>query len=841
MPKICLDKLFAICQPSRWDFRIIGYGPTGVGINMKLPIRCLLLAATASVPSTAYAQANEQEGVTDQDVIIVTARKKEESLQSVPVTVNVFGEELIDDANISGIEDLSDFTPGFQLQSAFGRDADRPVIRGASNILFSEGKVGFFIDGIPFVGASTALDLENFGRVEVIKGPQSAVFGRGTLSGAVNYVTRRPANELTADFELTAATRDRYQAFGRVAAPIGGGFGAFVSAGYNDRAGHYRNSVTGNRLGQETLSLAGGLNFQSDMFEASIMYLHTEDDDDHFAIGLQDSSFNNIYTAGSRGYYEGVVSLREPIGLNTDELIAPGISRNSDRVFARATADLGDSGFTATALFGYTAIIERTGTDQTYDASTALFITSPFVCTVFVPDCLFGVSAFNSDAETEREAISVEVRFASPQENPFRAEIGGFFFDDSTERTSYGRKQTELGYDRIGETDLATNLALFGSVELDVTGRLTVGGELRIGRDEIGTRPGASYRLGDLFPGTATPDRVIVGEGAIRNAVFKSILPRFTIDYQAADDVLLYGVYSEGNSPGGFNAVDAPIPTYDEERLKNYEIGIKAQPLDDVRVNVAGFFNDYSDQVLTSTFTTSQGGVDSFADNVGDTEIWGLEFDASWRATDFLTFSGTYAYVDAEIVNGSSADQAILLGGSTGLGTVPDPANPGAVLPTTGGCANPNATLNAGQLLGDGTVTTGPTPCAPFADLSGKRPPLVSKHQASFSTAIDVPLGNSGWDVFARGDVIYRSSFFAQVHNLAETGDATKVNFAAGFRNDNLTIRFWVQNAFDDDTPRGVLRYVDFSAPPLNGLQPRAFAISPPERRQFGLTVSGSF
>src|SRR5690606_40154396 len=67
------------------------------------------------------------------------------------VTVNVFGEQMIDDANIAGLEELSDFTPGFQLQSAFGREGDRPVIRGASNILFSEGKVGFFVDGIPFV------------------------------------------------------------------------------------------------------------------------------------------------------------------------------------------------------------------------------------------------------------------------------------------------------------------------------------------------------------------------------------------------------------------------------------------------------------------------------------------------------------------------------------------------------------------------------------------------------------------------------------------------------------------------------------------------------------------
>lgn len=807
---------------------------------MKILLKASLLAATALAGTPAYAQ-DTAEGASDENVIIVTARKKEENLQSVPVAVSVFGEELIDDANISGLEQLSDFTPGFQLQSAFGRDADRPVIRGASNILISEGKVGFFIDGVPFVGASTALDLENYQRVEVIKGPQSAVFGRGTLSGAVNYVTKRPNDEWGVDFEVTAATHEDYEVFGRVSGPIADGLSGFISGKYASFGGDYTNAVTGNDLGQETLTVSAGLTYEADGFEANVIYLRTEDDDDHYPIGLQDATFNNVFTAGSRGYFQGEVELREPIGLNTDVLIEPGLNRKANRFIATATAELGDSGFTATALFGYTDITERTGTDQTFNDQTALFITSPFVCANFIPDCVFGASPFDTDSEVEREAISAELRFASPQDKRIRAEIGGFFFDDTSNGTTYGRKQTEFGFDTVAETDVTTNLALFGLVEFDVTDRLTIGGELRIARDEIGTRPGASYRLGDLFPGATDPDRIIAGSGAVRNAVFNSVLPRITVDYEIDDQTLVYAKYSEGNSPGGFNSLDAPSTTFDEESLKNYEVGLKSSPVDGLIFNASGFFIDYTDQVLTSTFTTGAGGVNSFSDNVGDTEIWGLELEAVWQVNDWLTFSGTYAYIDAEIVNGSSADQALLLGGSTGTGTAPDPNNPGGTIVTTGGCANPATTLDAGQTLGDGSLTTGPTPCAPFADLEGQTPPLVSEHQATFSTALDIPVGDSDWRFFARGDLIYRSSFFAQIHNLAETGDSTKANFAAGFRNDNLTVRFWVKNAFQDDTPRGILRYVDFAAPQINGQRPRAFAITPPERRQFGLTVSGSF
>ncbi len=811
---------------------------------MNRLIKSALLAATLLTPGVVLAQDSDAEtddgATTIGTEIIVTARKREENLQDVPVAVSVFGEQLIDDANIAGLSEISDFTPGFQLQSAFGRNADRPVIRGASNILIAEGKVGFFVDGVPFVGAATALDLENFSRIEVIKGPQSAVFGRGTLSGAVNYVSKRAPDELTVEFEATAATHDDYEAFVRVSGPLAEGLSGFISGKYSSFGGDYTNSVTGNRLGQESTTIAAGLNYEADDFEASIIYLRTEDDDDHYAIALQDASFNNVFTAGSRGYFQGEVELRGPIGLNTDELINPGLERKADRFIATATADLGDSGFTATALFGYSSITERVGTDQSFDDQNALFF-SAFVCGNFIADCAFGVSAFNTDNETKREAISTELRFASPQDRPIRVEVGGFFFDDETRGTTYGRKQTEFGFGSVAETDAVNNLAAFGSIEFDVTDRLTIGGELRVARDEIRTRPGADYRLGDLFTGVADPDRIIAGSGALRKAVFNSVLPRITVDYEVSPDLLIYAKYSEGNSPGGFNAVDAPRTTFDEERLKNYEVGFKSSLLPGLIFNVAGFFNEYSDQVLTSNFTTSTGGVNSFSDNVGDTEIWGLEADASWQVNDFLTLSATYAFIDAEIVRGLNGDQGALLGGTAGTGTAPDPDNPGATVVTTNGCSNPAATLDAGQLLGDGTLTTGPTPCSTFADISGQRAPLVSKHQGTFSTALDIPLGDSDWSVFARGDLIYRSSFFAQIHNLAETGDSTKVNFAAGVQNGDVTVRLWVKNAFQDETPRGILRYLDFSAPRINGERPRAFAITPPERRQFGITVAGTF
>ena len=761
------------------------------------------------------------------DTIVVTARKREENLQDVPLSVTALSEEFIDNANLFDISDLSAFTPGFQQQQAFGRDGDRPVIRGTSNILISEGKVGIFVDGIPFIGDTSALDLNSFERIEIIRGPQSAIFGRGTLSGAINYVTKKGSDELTGRFEGTVAEWSEYEVFGSLSGPIiEDRLFWYASAKYFETGGDRTNGLTGNHLGQSSTTVNAGLRFTpSDNVELGLRYIFTEDDDDHFPIALQDSSFNNCQF-GSRGYFCGEVEFPDVLELNTDDLLAPGLSREAHRLFADMDWDIAGSGYTLSGLFGYTDLTERSGTDQTYDGTTALFITSPFVCAVVFDNCVFGASPFNTDGEAERESWSGELRLSSPASDRLRWQLGVFYFENEVTPTTFGLKQTEFGFDSIGERDEVRNVAVFGGLEFDVTDRLTAGVELRYGNDRIRTMQAPSFISGDLIPGATDPNVVVEGGGSDRSETFESVTPRFTLDYQLNDNVLLYGVVSQGNAPGGFNGEDAPTTTFDEETLWNYEIGFKSRLADRLTLNVSGFFIDYSDQVLTSTFTTGAGGVDSFRDNVGDTEIWGIELETFFDVTENFTLAGTYSLTDAEIVNGLNEDQAILFGGP-GCDEV-DFVNNDVILP-------------AGTIIGDGTALAEATPCSVFADLSGQTAPLVSKHQASISAAYDAPFFNTGLDWFLRTDLTYRSSFYAQVHNLIETGDATRVNFTGGFRKDGVTLRFWLRNAFNNDTPNGILRYVDFQAPDINGFSPRAFAITPSEKRQVGVTLTAQF
>ena len=161
-----------------------------------------------SVLAAASPHAHAQSGSTSArplEEIVVTARKREELLKDVPLAVTAISDERISELNLQGVEDVARFTPGFSYTAAFGRrNGERPVIRGQSNIL-GEPNASFFVDGVFISGPSVSTEIASLERVEVIKGPQAALYGRATFAGAINYVTRRPTNLLEGEVRATGA------------------------------------------------------------------------------------------------------------------------------------------------------------------------------------------------------------------------------------------------------------------------------------------------------------------------------------------------------------------------------------------------------------------------------------------------------------------------------------------------------------------------------------------------------------------------------------------------------------------------------------------------------------
>ena len=769
-------------------------------------------AATLAFAAPAGAQ------VSQVDELVVTARKVEERLQDVPIAVSAFTGESLERKQAQNLIDVAEFTPGVQIQQGFGRDGDRPVFRGTSNILTSDAKVGIFVDGIPYFGDFSTLDLETAQRVEVIKGPQSAVFGRGTLSGAINVVTRRPSEEFAGRMRASAGNYGRRELSGMASGPL---FAPWIKGQLGFKAfnteGQFKNlAVEGETLGaQRTRVLTGGLFFDPmEGLDASVRFIKQEDRDGHFAVQLQPSTRNNCFL-NTRGYFCGEVQAPTSYFINTNRIRNAGLERDAERVIYDLNWDVGKSGYLFTYQGGINEVYESTGYDQSYDNRDFFLIGAgcPFAR---IPNSVCGVSPFNDTNSSRRNTTTHEARLSSPADQRLRGRIGAYRSLDRSKPLTEYLELTETGPDALGAATRIENTAFFGGVDFDILENLTLTLEARRATDKVRSTT-LSYQVRQYFDPSrlallpVSNPNAISGVPALRNATFKATLPRVTLTWKPQADITVYGQYAEGNSAGGFNDPAAPITTFDEEKLKNYELGVKTQLLGFDYLNASVYFNEYLGQVLTNTFAGPTA-VQSFRANAGDSEIKGFELEGSRELLmPGLQFNFAYSYIDAEFTRGADPDQAVLLlGAACKTGAAADLSRPG---------------------------------CRAAGSLVGKRPPLVSRHLASLGLNYrgDTQWTGVGW--FAGGDLTHRSKMFDQVHNLLELGATTKLNLQAGIETEGgLRLAVWGKNVNDDDTPQGSLRFVDFPGPiSPTGDRPRAFAITPSPKPTYGVTLTKDF
>ena len=213
------------------------------------PAAAFILAVTVGLPAPVSAQQALDE-------IVVSARKREENLQEVPLSVTVFTPETMRERNIQTVYDVATFTPNFSFQrNAVGRRLDAPSIRGQFTPLAnfgSEGNVAFYVDGAYVSGTASSLTADNIERVEVLRGPQAAQFGRGAFAGAVNYVTKAPnPKELEGQLYLKAGEDSDYKTSGYLSGPlIRDKLLFFGSASWESIDGQWQNTMNPCKPGQ---------------------------------------------------------------------------------------------------------------------------------------------------------------------------------------------------------------------------------------------------------------------------------------------------------------------------------------------------------------------------------------------------------------------------------------------------------------------------------------------------------------------------------------------------------------------------------------------------------------
>lgn len=597
--------------------------------------------ALASVSMPASAQLEE---------IVVSARKQEERAQDIPISVAAFGSVELAERGAKDLFDISRFTPGFSLDkmNRYGVQGgvSRPVIRGMSNVI-GEGNASVFVDGILYSDSILSFPMDIVERVEVIKGPQAALFGRSTFSGAINFVTKKGSNESENKVSLRAAEYGDYETnlLSR-GALVEDKLFFMAHARYYTFGGMYRNTLDGERLGdEESVNVNASIEYRpTDTFSAILSAGHSRDRDGLAAATLQDRFSNNCYLGAPRQYYCGAVKEQDNATLDRAGLFGTdGLERDSTRVSAQLTWDLPNE-FKLTSNTGAFFTEGAYGYDSSYQGATALGSTTVPGAPGYVrpPTDPVRSGGVMRHELTDRNEWSTELRLESDRAARLRYMVGAFHYEsDRTLEERHFLATAPTIYS--GETSVR-NSALFTSAAFDLTDNWEVTAEARYSEDDISNTKVT---------------------GTVGNK-FYSVSPRVTTTYKLTPDSMVYANVAKGNKPGVINTdprFPAEIQFAGEEQSWNYEIGTKNTFFNGMLMaNLALYYIDWSDQQISASYTFPTGGTQSYITNAGETEIKGVELELEAALTDSITAGFTYSYTDAKFVRLLDAEAQQLFG-----------------------------------------------------------------------------------------------------------------------------------------------------------------------------------
>ena len=594
-----------------------------------------LIIMTAIVLPHEQAVAQNQDESVALSEIVVTARKREENLQEVPISISAFNADMIAELGVRDLSQLSDFAPNFSYEAFGGRigaegDTSRPVIRGQSNIL-GEGNAAFFVDGIPYSESILSFPIEAIERVEIVKGPQAALFGRSTFAGAINLITKRGSNDFRNTAALRIANYNDYEVNLSSSGPLSEDkVFYFIHGRYYDSGGQYTNELDGTEVGQEQ---SKGINASIELRASDNLTIigragYNKDDDGLPAQRVQDRFANNCFLDQARQYYCGEIAEFDSVILAKDKLAGEeGLRRTVGRGSLSIDWDVGSRGFHLTSNSGFVNSEYSFGNDQTNLGDPINFAGGIFVRV----------------QDSEREEWSTELRLDSPQDQKFRYLIGAYIYE--RDRTRIQRVPGTETITRDFGRETVENRAVFGAVEFDIGEAWTARLEMRYQSDDIG---------------------LLQANGVQLDETFTSTMPRLTVDYRMSQNSMLYFIAAKGNKPGVFNTnpiLPEEAKLADEEEAWNYEVGTKWDSADGrSRANAAVFFIDWKNQQLSNSILV--GGIPvSFISNAGKTEVWGVELEGTRLLTDRWELNGSFGYNNAEFTENCDPVQGSQLTG----------------------------------------------------------------------------------------------------------------------------------------------------------------------------------
>ena len=632
------------------------------------------VAASPADVSSAQAPSVAEQGFSDE--IVVTAQRREESLQDVPISINAFSANQLQELRIDRPAEIAALAPGTFVSGSRGDQNPIFSIRGLSlNDTFSNNNptVGIYFDEViqPFT-PMLGFQMFDLARVEVLKGPQGTLYGRNTTGGAINFISRRPSDVLEGYATASYSRFNRFELEAAVGGPIADTLSFRLSAKATEQTGGWQtNALTGEEIGDVSRASARAQLLWTPTPALDVLLKGTisKDNSDqqlrehvgYYAGAFGAGGFCAPALAGRRdegpcvdflGYFDPTEDRR-----TVENSAIYGYRSNADAWDLTLIGNYDLGGATLTSVTGYNSFDRVAGDDS--DGAALIELDSRFTDKI--------------------RSFTQEVRLTSDNNSPL-SWVGGLFYSwDEIDGATLQALDDHIFRTRVDTRFIQTteSYAAFGQATYSLTEALRLTAGLRYTHET----KGFVYDSVDLDPfGTTslpTPVAGIVDELSEDN-----LSGKIGIDYDVTRNILLYASASRGFKSGGYKAAIAFNPEelvpFGGETVDAFEAGAKTT-LGGGRLvlNFAGFYYDWHD--FQALVTEIRSGINVIVlSNAGDARVYGGEFDAQYRATDRLQLRASASLMDSKITNFNNAPGSPDFTGNT-LANSPDFSFSGSV------------------------------------------------------------------------------------------------------------------------------------------------------------------
>ena len=601
-------------------------------------LAALVIMSGAFTPEPVGAQSSRQHSdmVPLLEEVVVTARKREETVLDAPLSITALGADQIEARKLRGLTDLAVSMPNVALDEVgTARGIANFSIRGLginSSIPSIDPTVGIFVDGV-YIGTNSgaAFDTFNLESIEVLRGPQGILFGRNVTGGAILVNTRKPGDEFEGRVRGALdgggdGGLNKYL-MGSFGGPVSDSLSVGITAYYNDDDGWFENKLTGADFGAlEQVMLRPVVVWRpTERMELVIRYQYSETE--------ADGSASQAHTNGF-----GLDGMPANFDRDSHDFSIDGEGfhdSESHFVTAEVNLDVGENG-TITNIFGY----------RDYE--------SAFLSDIDAQP----ISLFHGGGYLESEQVSNELRYHGVFAERFNLTTGVYYFNNDI---NYHERRNLLGLltpdgspallqDGGGEYEVET-IGVFAAVDYDLNDAITLSAGLRYTTEE------KEAAIATLVRNVNSPCNVLDGTCPFDFTdaeEWDSWSPKVGMTYHISNNARIYAHWTRGFRSGGYNLRNTAIDTvnlgpgpFGEETVDNYEIGFKAS-FTQGYLSGALFFNDIEDMQREVNLADPFSGVVQVIKNTADAEILGIEMDGAVNLTDDLQATGSVGWLDAD-------------------------------------------------------------------------------------------------------------------------------------------------------------------------------------------------